>query len=1216
MDKIEPDGLYVNAVICGIEMKCLIDTGASVSVLHLSTYQQMLNHNRPQLCKSNTTLYMANGAPVEVHGSGIFNININGHIYRQQMSVAEIEAPAVIGYDFLKNQNCQIDIGKSRLNLDGKIVECILESTLPSMFRIRVAENTTVPCGTEMIVPATVDGALPHITKGMIECEKLQNLNGLLLAKTIVDPCDKIVPIRVMNVTDKPQVLYENTHVATCHAINHLEVLQRETTETLTSDQTELPTHLQPVWESCKENLSASQASKVKNLLVNHSNVFAKDKDDLGRTDIAKHKINTGDTPPIKQAPRRLPLSKKEIMKTEIDRMLKQGIIEPSQSPWSSPIVLVTKKDGSTRFCVDYRKLNNVTYKDSYPLPKIDESLDALRGSKWFSTLDLQSGYFQVEMDPQDAEKTAFTTTCGLFQFKVLSFGLCNAPATFERMMESVLSGLHWETCLLYIDDVIVFGDSFDQHLQRVADVLDRLGKVGLKVSPTKCQLFKKQVSFLGHTVSEEGISTDPNKISAVEHWSAPKNLHDLRSFLGLCSYYRRFVEGFATIAKPLHRLTEKSRSFLWTQECQESFEKLKQALITAPILCYPTTRENFVLDTDASGVGIGAVLSQQHDGVERVVAYFSKTLTKHERNYCITRKELLAVIEAVKHFHHYIYGVPVLVRTDHGALTWLLNFKNIEGQMARWLETLGEYDLKIQHRVGRKHMNADGLSRLPCDNCQYCDRQEKRGLVKSADSIQNAEPNNEVSNTETLCAVTTRAKSNQLERDDNTEPHSSNALSVDPNDVKAAQMNDSVISIVYNWISNQGRPEYKDISHMSAEVKCYWAKWDSLTVRDGLLYRRLLDAESDGETFQLVIPACLRARILTALHNDITAGHMGVSRTTARIQERYYWVNLREDVKSWCSSCKECQKIKNSTNKPKAQLASFKAGAPMERIAVDILGPLPVTKTRNKYILVVADYFTKWTESFPMPNIEAETVAKIIVTEFLCRFGLPRQIHTDQGTQFESRLFQEMCLLLDIDKTRTTPYHPQSNGLVERFNRTVLGMLTKYVSADRNDWDEKLPFLMMAYRSSIHESTGYTPSRMMLGREAELPIDLLFGPPPASRELEPTSNFVANLKETLTKVHTNARSKLLKASEKQKRGYDHRLNQSLFNAGDLVWLQTKSNLTHTPKLQFGWEGPYTVLLRVTDLVYKIQKSGKAKPRIVHHNVLKPYIGGEARLFD
>ena len=353
-------------------------------------------------------------------------------------------------------------------------------------------------------------------------------------------------------------------------------------------------------------------------------------------------------------------------------------------------------------------------------MPRIDDSLDALRESIWFSTLDLASAYNQVEVVPEDREKTAFSTQCGLYEFKVMSFGLCNAPATFERLMELVLHGLHWKICLIYLDDVIVTGKSFDEHIQNLKEVLSRIEKSGLKVSPNKCCFFTKEVTFVGHIVSDKGISTDPKKIEAVKTWPQPKNVREIRSFLGLCSYYRRFVKDFASVAKPLHNLTEKQVQFRWTVECQTAFELLKSSLTSTPILCYPSTRQQFILDTDASGCGIGAVLAQFHEGREQVVAYFSRVLSKAERNYCVTRRELLAVIESVKHFHHYVYGVPFTVRTDHGALTWLLRFKNIEGQMARWLEILNAYDFKIIHRPGKQHKNADSLLRRPCEMCNY----------------------------------------------------------------------------------------------------------------------------------------------------------------------------------------------------------------------------------------------------------------------------------------------------------------------------------------------------------------------------------------------------------------------------------------------------------------------------------------------------------------
>ena len=827
-----------------------------------------------------------------------------------------------------------------------------------------------------------------------------------------------------------------------------------------------------------------------------------------------------------------------------------------------------------------------------YPLPRIDVSLDALRGSKWFSTLDLQSGYFQVEMDPVDAEKTAFTTICGLFQFKVMSFGLCNAPATFERMMEIILSGLHWEICLLYIDDVIIFADNFEQHMERLSEVLSRLQTAGLKLSPQKCQLFKTQVCFLGHVVSEKGISTDPAKIKAVEQWS-PTDVHQVRSFLGLCSYYRRFVEGFATIAKPLHKLTEKNVPFRWTEECQTAFMKLKQALCSSPILCYPTTRQNFVLDTDASGVGIGAVLSQLDNGTERVVAYYSRALNKAERNYCITRKELLAVVESVKHFHHYIYGVETVVRTYHGALTWLMNFKNIEGQMARWMETLGSYHLKIKHRIGRKHMNADSLSRLPCDNCDYCSKREERDRI-----LQTEAPKSEPS-----LRIVTRSQSSKFNEEPETLMYNGDWLPADTDKIRTAQIQDEEISLVYQWLVQTKRPEWNDVSHLSTNIKYYWALWDSLILQDGLVYRR--NFHDAGEATVLLLPKSLRKDVMKLLHNDISAGHLGINRTVARIKNRFDWPTLRLDVENWCRACTECQRAKNVTKKPRAKLQVSKVGAPMERVGIDILGPLTKTRHGNRYVLVISDYFTRWTEAFAMQNIEAVTVADVLVNEFICRYGIPRQIHSDQGRQFESEVFQQLCLLFGIDKTRSTAYHPQSNGLVERFNRTLLNMLTKCIAADQRDWDQKLPLLMLAYRSSEHDSTGYSPSQMMLGREVELPVDLLYGPPPESRLDK--CQYVMDMKEHLEDVHKLAREKMLKASDRQKRTYDHRAKQYSYTDGDLVWLQTMRKRSLSPKLQYSWEGPYRVVQRLTDLVYRIQRGPQSATKIVHHNHLKPY---------
>ncbi len=410
--------------------------------------------------------------------------------------------------------------------------------------------------------------------------------------------------------------------------------------------------------------------------------------------------------------------------------MLDRGVIEPCQSSCASPVVLVTKKDGSTRFCVDYRKVNEVTRKYAYPLPRIDDTLDALRGSQYFSTLDLYSGYWQVKMDPADIDKTAFITRQGLFRFTIMPFGLCNAPATFERLLELVLYGLNWKICLIYLDDVIVYGGNFYDSLDRLKIVWQRNREANLKLQPSKFCLMRDRVPFLGHYVSREGVEVHHMKTAAVQDWPTPRTVKDIRAFLGLASYYRRYIPNFTSVATPLTDLTKKDVELIWDDNCEHAFQALKKALEQPPVSAYPTRGGHFVLSTDASDTRMGAVLEQeQEEGgrvVKRVIAYASKRLNASQRRYCTTNKELLAVVTAIEVFKYYLTSRHFTVVTNHASFTWLRNFKEPEGVVARWITWLQPFDFKIVHRPGKHHSHADGLSRRtsrPCkrDTCPEC---------------------------------------------------------------------------------------------------------------------------------------------------------------------------------------------------------------------------------------------------------------------------------------------------------------------------------------------------------------------------------------------------------------------------------------------------------------------------------------------------------------
>jgi len=461
--------------------------------------------------------------------------------------------------------------------------------------------------------------------------------------------------------------------------------------------------------------LTKEQGLKFRALLDEFSDLFAKDINELGRTDLVQHRIYTENVPPIKQRAYNVPPSEQEFIKEEIERMLESKIIRSSESPspWASPVVLVRKKNGKLRFCVDYRKLNSITKKDAYPLPRIQEMLNTLAGSQWFSTLDLASGYWQVLMDKQDREKTAFITKYGTYEFNVMPFGLCNAPATFQRLMDRVYKGIAWKFVVVYLDDTNVFSKTFDEHLKHLKIVFQRIRDAGLKLNIEKCNFWMKSLPFLGHIICEKGIAPDPTKIETVQKIQPPKNTTKLRSFLGLVGYYRQFIKNFSAIAQPLNQLLHKDEPYYWGSKQQQAFEKLKEKLVTAPVLAYPDFSKRFILATDASYYGFGATLSQKdRDGKEHPIAYASKSLQPAEQNYYATELECAAIVWAIEHYHSYLGATEFTLVTDHLALKWL---KTVEpkGRIGRWILKLQPYNFVVVHKPGRIHSNVDALSRL-----------------------------------------------------------------------------------------------------------------------------------------------------------------------------------------------------------------------------------------------------------------------------------------------------------------------------------------------------------------------------------------------------------------------------------------------------------------------------------------------------------------------
>ena len=1041
--------LLANCSIEDVVHKFLVDTGSVASILSKNVFMTL--KNRPTLVETEASLTAANGGSLNILGSVDLRFNLGNSSFCHEFIVAEVDdLNGILGMDFLEQHNVTIQVAQGLLMFADQNHIQLERDYAPLCTRVKLAKKVIIPPDSEVIVPGYAVGVKDTSVNNLVEPFQFLQSKGLLIARTLVNP--ENIQFSVSNISDRPVRLDKHTTVA---SLQHVKLVQTNAShELIVDDSTELPEQLQSLFDKSSKSLTQEQKSTLFDLLVSYKDIFVGPDGKFGRTKLVKHKIDTGDHKPIKIPPRRLPFAQREIVEKEIQKMLDNNIIESSESPWSAPLLLVEKKDKSWRFCVDYRQLNKVTKKDAYPLPRIDESLDALAGASWFSTLDLVSGYWQCEMEDKDKPKTAFTTHMGLFQFQVLPFGISNAPSCYERLMELVLRGLRWEKCLCYLDDIIVFGSDFEQAVKNLKTVFDRLRSANLTLKPSKCDLFQQKVSFLGHIVSKQGIQCDPDKINSIESWPVPNNATEVRSFLGLAGYYRRFIPDFSTIASPLTYLTKKRTKFHWTPEHQVAFDKLKKLLTSAPILAYPDNNSEFILDTDASNTGIGAVLSQIQNGEEKVVAYASRTLNKHQIKYCTTYKELLAVITFIRQYRHFLWGRHFTVRTDHASLIWLKNFKNPEGMLARWLSILETYDFNIVHRPGRLHENADSLSRRPasyckrqdCPDCHFEELNYKETRSVNKDSVTESETCRVVPgrtlDKSVCCVVGENVQDISLDSPHDEQANWLHTWSHD--ELRNMQQSDSaikkMIKLKETFITKPPRHVVLDASQ---ELKTLWGLWESLTVLDNILYFKW--KASENEVLLLVAPRDISSLIFHQLHENRTAGHLGRERTLRSIKRRVYWPSMSSDIKRWCRQCDICARAKTGPGLGRSSLCQSITGAPLDWVGIDIVGPLPVTNDGNEYIIVLCDYFTKWVEAYAVPDHQALTVGDKIVSEFVCTFGVPRQIHTDQGREFESELFSTLCKKLGIEKTRTTPYRPQSDGLVERFNRTLQQMLTSY---------------------------------------------------------------------------------------------------------------------------------------------------------------------------
>ena len=1176
-------------VLEGHRTQALIDTGSPVTIVDLKHWLQLWKNNRansdPEWLKKareairepELQVRAYGEAEIEILGSTEVSLRLGESELKITILLQE-KAPQdlLIGTDVLSRLKCKLTVAGEVLELSDR------ETEPPTQPVVRLVKTVRIPARHAAAVEAYCEEAKGTL---MLEDDPEMKLS-VNVEPTLVEPSKQgRFPILLTNPTLETVRLEAGQMVA--QAIGEFDQVDARDLQTaqvnalsvdpaLPAGNKERDIELLKVLGVDSTKLALDEKDQLTRLILAYRDVFALDGEPLGATAVVEHTIDTQHATPIKQYARRIPHAMKHKVQTLVAEMLDRGIIEPTRSPWASPIVLVAKKDGTTRFCVDYRHLNCVTKQDVFPLPRVDDCLDVLAGSQYFSTLDLNSGFWQVRMGVESAEKTAFVTHCGTYEFKVMPFGLVNAPSTFQRLMETVMTGLTPRKCLVYIDDLLVMGRTFPEHLANLQEVLQRLREADLKLKPTKCKLTREEVTYLGYRVTRDGVTADPAKVEAVRSFPVPTNAKKVRSFLGLASYYRRFVPSFARIARPLHHLTKKDAEFVWTGECEEAFQRLKQLLITAPVLAYPDFTKPFKLETDASAEGLGAVLGQEIEGGStKPIAFASRSLQGAEQRYPITELEALAVVWAVGQFRHYLYGHKCEVITDHQPLRSLLNTPHPSGKLARWGLALQELDLVIQYRPGRQNSVADALSRAPKDSGLVSTGKEIMSNTICALGTQSRRPSGgDASTTDVPPEQDTqligslppeRCEGRALGGTDGRPTGSAQAWVPGDEDAELVneQKKDPEVSDIIEYLTHKHLPEdAKQARRVVTESEMF-------ELVQGALYRIQPD-----KTLRLYVPENRRKTLFDEVHSGTFSAHQKTAKIHSILSKHYWWPRMRRDIEQWCRTCTVC--LERRAGPPTVPpLTSIPVEGPFDCIGMDIL-QMPESGRRHKYVLVFIDHLTKWAEVYPTRDQTALTVARTLVEKFVPVHGVPRKLLSDRGANFLSKLMEEVYRLLGTKKISTTAYHPQTDGTTERFHRTLLDMLAKSAKNNHN-WDLHLPYVLFSYRAAEHESTRASPFKLLYGRDPTLPT--MLNEPRAVPEQHTSEGYMAEIEQRMRAAWDDAQKAVQKAQQHQKIQHDKRATAVPFKEGDRVYVFMPRKLTgKTRKLERPFEGPYRVV--------------------------------------
>ena len=901
------------------------------------------------------------------------------------------------------------------------------------------------------------------------------------------------------------------------------------------------------------------------------------------------------------------PLSEPELqaLREYLDENLAKGFIVPSKSPAASPILFQKKKDGSLRLCVDYRKLNEITKKNRYPLPLIPEIIERLRGAKVFTKLDLRGAYNLIRMREGDEWKTAFRTRYGLYEYLVMPFGLTNAPATFQAFMNDIFRDILDVSVIVFLDDIMIFSENPEDHVAHVREVLRRLKEHKLYSKLSKCEFHRSTVEFLGFIITPEGVKMDESKVKSILEWERPTSVKDIQSFLGFANFYRRFIPNFSAVVSPITKLLRKGAKFEWTEETDKAFEHLKSLFVSDQILIHPDQTKPFVVETDASNYALGCVLSQMHtDGRLHPCAFYSRSLNDHERNYDIHDKELLAIKVAFEQWRHLLEGATheITVLTDHRNLEYFQTKAKILNQRhARWATFLSRFRFVLTYRPGTKNGKSDALSR----RSDY--RPEGGEMLRNPDTEATILQKANFSPTTTISAA-----SLGIDADNQSDTE---APSSDQSNTEAITLHEMTLSTIGAATSCSFSTDFSGklqgamaTDPLAVALRQHWAEATNRKIFELLTPQQVSQLWEEGSYIlrgkRIYIPSSLRVEVLQSRHDDPAAGHYGVARSTELVTRDYWWPGLQSDVEQFVRSCDTCGRAKAPRHRKFGELQPLPTPEhPWESISMDFITDLPISEGHTA-ILVVVDRLTKMSHFIPLAQLPtAEQTAESVVRNVFKLHGLPKTIISDRGPQFASKFWQRFMELLGVKVKLSTAFHPETDGQTERVNQTLEQYLRCFVNYQQDNWAALLPLAEFTYNNTLHASTRHSPFFANYGRhpsfDPRIPGEIRV--PQAEDRITSIAQALEELKQHLQRAKDTYK---YYADKKRQPGPD-------FQVGDEVWLLSRNVSTARPskKLDNKRLGPFAIDQKLSEHVYRLDLPPTLGIHPVFHvSLLEPHV--------